>query len=59
MKFIILKLDCNHDIWVIEGGKCYLYSLIHQGHVWGVSLLFFLGSPNKGNSIFNFNLGAN
>jgi hypothetical protein len=24
-----------------------------------VSLLFFLGSPNKGNSIFNFNLGAN
>lgn len=29
MKFIILKLDCNHDIWVLEGGKRYLYSLVH------------------------------
>jgi hypothetical protein len=50
MKFIILKADCNHNIWVLKGGKCYPYPTCPMGACMGGSLLF-LGNPKKGNFI--------
>jgi hypothetical protein len=50
MKFIIFKVDCNHDIWILESRKCYLYPTCWLG-LRGGSLLFFLGNPNKGDPI--------
>jgi len=46
MKFIILKVDCNNNIWVLKGGKCYPYPTCPMGACMGGSVLFWV-TPRK------------
>jgi hypothetical protein len=59
MKFIILKVDCNHDIWVLERGK--MLPILHLSirGMYGVGVCYFASiAPIKDILIYTI-LGVN
>jgi hypothetical protein len=51
MKFNILKVDCNRDIWDIKGANCYPYLTYPLGACMEWEFELFVGNPHKRNSI--------
>ncbi len=58
MKFTILKVDCNHDIWVLEGGKCCPCSHLSIRGRYGVGDCYFASMAPIKDILFYYYFGG-